>query len=410
MKRQKLKIYPSPKVTQRPSKVDVQRLTNRRVKGPKLLLRERVMNRNNPIISFLPGPIGVAQNAHSPLEVWSLLLTDQIINVIIVHTNEAIASYCEDNELECQNIHKDTDIIEFKAFIALLYMSGVQKNHNSNVEDLWSVEFGNILYRATMPLARYKFLYKCLQFDDRKTREARRENDKFAPIREIWERFISRCTALYNPASYCTIDEQLLSFRGRCPFKVYNGSKPDKYGIKIVMMNDSRTSYMYTAISYAGKVITENGEKVPSYYIRKLSSPIHGTRRNITCDNWFSSIPIFDKMLMDYNITMIGTIRKNKIEIPPDFKKSGEPSTCKYAFDATKTILAYTQKKNKVVLMLSTFHRTEGIDRDTNKPEMISFYNSTKSGTDTFDQMCHEYTTARKTRRWPVRVFFDVIS
>lgn len=100
-----------------------------------------------------------------------------------MHTNETIASYCEDNELEHQHIYKDTEIVEMKAFIALLYLSGVQKTHVANVEDLWSAEFGNIVNRSTMPLARFQFLYRCLRFDDRRTRETRREFDKFAPVR-----------------------------------------------------------------------------------------------------------------------------------------------------------------------------------------------------------------------------------
>ncbi|KAG8235643.1 hypothetical protein J437_LFUL013635 [Ladona fulva] len=94
-------------------------------------------------------------------------------------------------------------------------------------------------------------------FDDKNTRAVRRANDKFAPIREIWDAFIEKCRTLYSPSQYCTIDEQLLSFRGRCPFKVYNGQKQDKYGIKIVNLNDSKTFYMVNAIPYVGKLVLD---------------------------------------------------------------------------------------------------------------------------------------------------------
>ena len=59
--------------------------------------------------------------------------------------------------------------------------------------------------------------------------------------------------------------------------------------------------------------------------------------------------------------------------------------------------------------MLSTMHRLQEINESTRKPEMVMFYNTTKGGTDTFDQMCHEYPTARKTKRWPVRVFMGML-
>ncbi|KAK9687966.1 Transposase IS4 [Popillia japonica] len=40
---------------------------------------------------------------------------------------------------------------------------------------------------------------------------------------------------------------------------------------------------------------------------------------------------------------------------------------------------------------------------------LIHTYNETKGGTDTFDQLCHSYTTARETRRWPLRIFFNIL-
>lgn len=37
-------------------------------------------------------------------------------------------------------------------------------------------------------------------------------------------------------------------------------------------------------------------------------------------------------------------------------------------------------------------------------------YNKTKSGVDTFDQMCSNMTCNRKTRRWPLCVFFGMVN
>lgn len=54
---------------------------------------------------------------------------------------------------------------------------------------------------------------------------------------------MENCIKLYEPSSKMTVDEQLLGFRGRCPFHIYIKSKPDKYDIKIVMLNDAETAY-----------------------------------------------------------------------------------------------------------------------------------------------------------------------
>ena len=83
----------------------------------------------------------------------------------------------------------------------------------------------------------------------------------------------------YEAGSNVTIDEQLLSFRGRCIFKMYIPSKPDKYGLKIVSLNDSKTHCMINAIPYCGNVSgRDEGEAIPTYYVRKLSEPIHNTK------------------------------------------------------------------------------------------------------------------------------------
>ncbi|CAH1977396.1 unnamed protein product [Acanthoscelides obtectus] len=186
-------------------------------------------------------------------------------------------------------------------------------------------------------------------------------------------------------------------------------SKPDKYGMKIMMMNDSKTFYMVNAIPYVGKVNVENNEPVPTYYVRKLSEPIHGTHRNITIDNWFTSIPLYEEMFHQYKLSILGTLRKNKREIPTSFLGRKAVGTSLFAFDHNKMLVSYTPKRNNVVLLLSTLHPDSSINVDTGKPNLIHSYNETKGGTDSFDQLCHSYTTSRKTRRWPVRIFFNML-
>lgn len=46
----------------------------------------------------------------------------------------------------------------------------------------------------------------------------------------------------------------------------------------------------------------------------------------------------------------------------------------------------------------------------THKPEVIEFYNQTKGGVDTFDQMCAHYGCGRKTKRWPLCVFYGMMN
>uniref|UniRef100_A0A1B6FAD5 PiggyBac transposable element-derived protein domain-containing protein n=1 Tax=Cuerna arida TaxID=1464854 RepID=A0A1B6FAD5_9HEMI len=54
-----------------------------------------------------------------------------------------------------------------------------------------------------------------------------------------------------------------------------------------------------------------------------------------------------------------------------------------------------------------TIDETTGEQR---KPEIITFYNSTKGGVDTCDQLCSLYSVSRKSRRWPLVIFFCLLN
>ncbi|XP_072395022.1 uncharacterized protein [Diabrotica undecimpunctata] len=81
-------------------------------------------------------------------------------------------------------------------------------------------------------------------------------------------------------------------------------------------------------------------------------------------------------------------------------------------FGFTKdVILSYIPKPKKHVL-LSTLHHDDQIDPttgDESKHEAIMFYNSTKSGVDTVDQLRGSYTVARNTKRWPMVIFYALL-
>ena len=54
-------------------------------------------------------------------------------------------------------------------------------------------------------------------------------------------------------------------------------------------------------------------------------------------------------------------------------------------------------------------HRDAAVDRETSKPDIILFYNQTKGGVDTCDQMIKSLTVKRKTRRWPQIIFYRIV-
>ena len=181
--------------------------------------------------------------------------------------------------------------------------------------------------------------------------------------------------------------------------------------MKIIMLNDSSTFYMMSGVVYIGKVAPKAGDDVPTFFVRELvtSAGIENTWRNVIMDNWFVSVPLFKTLLKDYQLRAVGTVRKNRRGIPANLKAKAEVGSSRFVFTQELTLLSFVPKKNKIVLLLSSLHHKPAINETTQKPEMIMTYNKSKGGTDAFDQKCHTYTTARGTRRWPLKFFFNML-
>lgn len=350
-------------------------------------------------VVLLPG-----QYVADPVDSFKLFLNENILENIVIHTNS-----------EAQRVQqlqwKDIDTTELQAFIGLLLTIGVNKQGGVDFREHWDPIFGNPIFRATMGKNRFANILRFLRFDDKTTRSLRRSRDKLAPIRELWEGVNQNLRKFYLPGENLTIDEQLVPFRGRVSFKQYLPSKPDKYGMKIWWICDSKTSYPLCGIPYLGKEGGSRAENLAFNVVYQLCEPYFRSNRNITFDNYFTSIEIA-KTLSENGLTIVGTIRKNKTCIPPNFQphKNREIETNVFGFSKNMTLVSYVPKKNRAVILLSTMHHSREVNvNNKNKSEINLYYNSTKGGVDTLDQMAHEYTARRKTNRWPIAFFQNIL-
>jgi len=76
-----------------------------------------------------------------------------------------------------------------------------------------------------------------------------------AAIPDVWQMFVAMMPKMVTPGSDITVDEQLVPFRGKCPFHQYIPSKPAKYGVKIWWACDAQTSYPLKGDVYLGRQV-----------------------------------------------------------------------------------------------------------------------------------------------------------
>lgn len=121
------------------------------------------------------------------------------------------------------------------------------------------------------------------------------------------------------------MDEQLLAFRGKIPFRVYIPNKPAKYGLKLVLTCDVQSKYLLTGIPYLGKKTANksnnsDGKQLGHRFTLDLTRLYHHTNRNVTTDNWFTSVPFITDLLNNCGMTLVGTVRGKKKEVPETMK------------------------------------------------------------------------------------------
>ncbi|XP_066260450.1 piggyBac transposable element-derived protein 4-like [Euwallacea similis] len=369
--------------------------------------------RKENLIKDLPGVKTCLKHVKKESEIFSHFFSDKILNDIVIHTNQHILGNRDNYQREKDA--KITDLYEVKALIGLLYLSGVLKSNRLNLDEMWDKNGTGVeLFRLTMPQQRFRFLMQHLRFDDGTTRSDRRQYDKLASIREVFTDFVLKCKAAYVPFENVTIDEKLEAFRGKCSFRQYIPSKPTRYELKVFALVDSKTFFTLNLEVYLGRQPEGpfSFSNSPKDVVMKLCDSIKGTGRNITVDNWFTSMELLQTLKKDFNLTLIGTIRKNKRELPQEFTRpiNRLNLSSMFAFHNHATLVSFIPKKNKNVLLVSSTHHDDKIDENTGKPEIILDYNATKGEVDCVDKLCAAYDVSRNTRRWPMVLFYSLLN
>lgn len=308
----------------------------------------------------------------------------------------------------------DLDYIEFLGYLGILTRMAVHKDREEPLSDLFSMADGKERYRKLFSYHRFRQISRSLHFDDVDTRSQRREHDKFCPIREIWNMWVQILPMCFSANEDVTVDEQLVSFKGRCSFRQYMPMKPAKYGLKFFMQADPVAKYVLNVIPYLGK----NGDSptdecsVGESIVLSLTAPIFYSGRTIVADNFFTSLKLATKLLQK-KLTYLGTIRPNKRELPPCVLRSKTRAlhSTTFVFFEKNMLTSYVKGKNKAVILLSSGTTNVEIDDSTlkKKPVTILHYNRTKGGVDTIDRMLASVSVRRFCRRWPMVTFYNMV-
>ena len=204
-----------------------------------------------------------------------------------------------------------------------------------------------------MSLVRFKFLLRCLRFDNGHTREGSKVHYKFAVVAEIWDIFLVNLRRAYFPDDSITVDKQLVGYRGRIPGRTYIPSKPGKYGLKMFWACESSSRYALNGIPYGGKEGDQVNRNWAQDIVMRLLESYFGTGRDVCTYNFFTSYNLA-KLRLQENLTLLGMIRRHRLEVPGSLNRKMEIYSSKFLFNHVNgmCLVVYQAKKKKNLAML----------------------------------------------------------
>jgi hypothetical protein len=225
--------------------------------------------------------------------------------------------------------------------------------------------------------------------------------------------------ALWIMGQKVVMDERTIPSRhSRAPIRIYNPSKPYKFGFELFSMCCATTYYCWDFIVY---------DKLPqpglhSLVVMQLVRTLMFKGHVIFLDRGFTS-PALVHWLKKEGHGASGTVVSNRKGFPKDLKlgKKEPQGTMMAKVSITHEMLAVVWKDKKDVTFLTNCH--QGLDGETERqvgserltvtcPEVAREYNKNKAGVDLFDKLClsDNMSTEREivSHKWWVRLFWGL--
>ena len=177
------------------------------------------------ILTQRDGVQGVARAVTSEADAFKLFITDDIIKSITERTNKKLAEEWErlqaapgNSKLEkSAYLYQSASHTEMCAFLGLCLLRGFY--NRLTLQELFDPATGPAIFKATMGGRWFAMLLKNLTFDERCTRDERRQGDKFCPMREVFQEVDQNLRKHYRPTECLTLDESLLKVPGPLPLQ-----------------------------------------------------------------------------------------------------------------------------------------------------------------------------------------------
>ena len=194
-----------------------------------------------------------------PSDFLKLLLTSDIVEQIVKQTNLYADQYfTQESPPPRSKVQEWKKKIftanEFFQFVALIIVMGII--HYPRIDDYWITRwtFTTNTFSKVMTRDRFSCLLKFFHLNDNSKMPKKSEPgyDPLYKIRPMLNCLVENFKSNYNLGKEISIDESMVSFKGRLWFIQYIPKKPTKWGMKAFVLADAISGYTYNWILYTG--------------------------------------------------------------------------------------------------------------------------------------------------------------
>ena len=357
------------------------------------------------------------EDDHEVLQYFRLFIDDELLYLLIVEIN----NYAEQQPSTASRRWKLVSRNEIMIYLTINIIQGILKLPVEKMYWTTSDIFSTPIFPKLMTSKRYFEIKKKFHFyNNAEYNPELHPNPKLHKIWPVFQHLNKKFSTLYIPEEDVTIDESLMLYKGRLGWVQYIPLKRARFGIKLYMLCESKSGYLFSCLIYTGKgtVISEKFKSLPitCQVVLSLMDLLLDKGYCLTTDNFYTS-PELSTILIEHVTDSYGTLRINRKGLPPLLKteklKKGEI----VAFQKEKTMVMKWKDKRDICL-LSTVHNTETIathkkDADGNeifKLKLVVDYNHTMGGVDRLDQHIQHYEITRKRgKKYYKKIFFHFL-
>lgn len=351
-----------------------------------------------------------------PIDYFNLLVTDKLLDIFVEETNaHAVDMFFTSSENARISKWVDTDRLEMKKFLSLVYHMGIIKMNR--IEDYWKTSrlFNIPFFRETMSRNRFTLLFRALHFS-RDTKEGEQvPDDKLHKIQPVLSYFNLRMKEVYEPSKNVCIDESMAVWRGRLIPRQCMKNKRLKYGRKMYMLTEP-WNLIHRIVMYSGQDKDISVESVchSESIVENLMEGLFDRGRSLFMDHFYNSVHLSQKLLKKKTY-LTGTLRPNQKNNPKDViikkLKKGE-YICRYTKEGI-SIVKWKDKRDVLIISSEFPHSMCKVNikkEIMKKPIAVQKYHEITSLIDRHDQISRYYPFERKSLSWYKHAGFHILN